>query len=878
MKKLLLLFLLAAGFCHAQINFPDPQFKNAVLHAAAYTETTGGIPVNVDANNNGEIEVSEALLIKRISFDALNYFDNATGIEQFTNLVELGFDSQTIVSVNLAPLVQLEKLRFFGCPYLASLNLSTLTNLKELYMPHCYAVGSLNVSNKPNFTSLIAYACELNALTMNNVPNLKELVIFDNNLTSFSFSGFPNLETLDCSNNPFASFEVSMLTNLKKLYCNNIGFSTLNVAPLTQLNELGCWGNNLTALNVAPLTQLTSLDITGNPITAMDWNSMQSMKHLTCFGTMLPSVDVSVMPNIISLWCGSQQMTTLTLNPLLKTLYIDSSPITAYNFNSLPLLEILSVGGSGITTLDVSGCPLLNDLALISNHQLEYANIKNGRHMNFLTISHNPNLTMLCVENYDTWLQGYLAGEPQGNSEYLQVNSYCSFTPGGVYNTISGQLVFDDENNGCDGNDPFFNNALLSLSDGSSTYTTSVNESGYRFYRQTGNFTLTPNLENPQYFNVSPASATINFSQADGQVAMQNFCVTANGVHPDAEIMIVPLGTARPGFDSQYTLIYRNIGNQSLDGGITLQFDDATIDWISASPTVDSQSSGTLYWQFSDLLPFESRWIDFTVNLNGPMETPPLNQGDILHFSADMDYMIPDVATMHANAELNQIVVNSLDPNDKTCLEGNTISPEMIGDYVHYNINFENIGTAEAINVVVKDVIDTTKFDLSTLQVIHASHPVVTRIEGNTVEFVFQNINLPGTAGENKGNVVFKLKTRPTLVLGNSISNKAEIFFDYNFPIETNEATSTFTLLKNESFKTDASIGIAPNPAKDQINVKANSNIKSLQLFDLQGRLLQHSIENNSEISLDISGKANGIYFLKVTTEKGNKIEKIIKE
>ncbi|MDN3675881.1 hypothetical protein QWY90_00805 [Flavobacterium paronense] len=49
---------------------------------------------------------------------------------------------------------------------------------------------------------------------------------------------------------------------------------------------------------------------------------------------------------------------------------------------------------------------------------------------------------------------------------------------------------------------------------------------------------------------------------------------------------------------------------------------------------------------------------------------------------------------------LRQIVVGSLDPNDKTCVEGNEVAPEFIDEYVHYVIRFENTGTANAENIV----------------------------------------------------------------------------------------------------------------------------------------------------------------------------------
>jgi len=68
----------------------------------------------------------------------------------------------------------------------------------------------------------------------------------------------------------------------------------------------------------------------------------------------------------------------------------------------------------------------------------------------------------------------------------------------------------------------------------------------------------------------------------------------------------------------------------------------------------------------------------------------------------------------------------------------------MIGDFVNYKIRFENTGTAEAVNIIVRDTIDTDKFDISSLEIVHASHDMYTIIkEKNVVEFILEGIYLP---------------------------------------------------------------------------------------------------------------------------------------
>jgi hypothetical protein len=140
---------------------------------------------------------------------------------------------------------------------------------------------------------------------------------------------------------------------------------------------------------------------------------------------------------------------------------------------------------------------------------------------------------------------------------------------------------------------------------------------------------------------------------------------------------------------------------------------------------------------------------------------------------------------------------------------------------------------------------------------------------------MFDNINLEPAA---HGNIVFKIKTKNNLTVGSSVSNKAEIYFDYNFPIETNTATSTFQTLSNIGFDTDSSVRVFPNPTMNRINISASELIKTIQLFDGQGRLMITSLLNDLKSTFDVSSYSKGIYFLKIQTNQGIKTEKIIKE
>ena len=55
-------------------------------------------------------------------------------------------------------------------------------------------------------------------------------------------------------------------------------------------------------------------------------------------------------------------------------------------------------------------------------------------------------------------------------------------------------------------------------------------------------------------------------------------------------------------------------------------------------------------------------------------------------------------------------------------------------------------------------------------------------------------------------------------------------YFDYNFPVVTDPATTTFQTLGNTDIPVDASISVYPNPTKGNVNVNCGTTIRSIQL------------------------------------------------
>ena len=687
----------------------------------------------------------------------------------------------------------------------------------------------------------------------------------------------------------FSSFCNSQIVNIPdSTFKSKLVNSTIQNQRAKNLlgNYFAIDANSDGEIQVSEATQVSYIFISQNNgygiYSLIGINEFTNLNYFSCSDASLYELDIHGLQylELINVIYSGINIATLYNLPSLKTLSIWYNDLTQLDVSNLPSLLSLNCYHNNITTLDVS--MLINlDILTCNNNQLVSLNIKNGRNQTFQNgiiqgYVGSPTLRFICVDESELAYVQNIVADIEG-SQLVVINNYCTFVPGGEYYTINGYSKIDFNSSGCDVSNTIYPNLKFLISDGINFGSFYSNQTGlYSFSVQATSHTISPNLENPSYFNLSPTSFTANFPPAVNPLT-QNICLIPNGNHNDLEIVLIPINQARPGFDANYKLVYKNKGTTIQSGSINFMFDDSVIDFVSSNLNLSNQLTGNLTWNFTNLSPFESREINLTLNLNSPIETPALNSGDILNFSATINGLTDETPNDNI-ATLNQIVVNSYDPNNKTCLEGTTITPTMVGQYVHYLIRFENNGTANAQNIVVKDIIDTNKFDINTLIPIKGSHNFETRISNtNKVEFIFQNINLPFDNANNDGYVFFKIKTKPNLVVGNTFSNLANIYFDYNFPIVTDNYTTTVQNIlgiQENYFIND--IIAYPNPVKDFLNFKTENKIFKIEVYDIAGRIL--SSNSISENKINLSELKSGNYILKLYSEKGIMNTKIIKD
>lgn len=445
-------------------------------------------------------------------------------------------------------------------------------------------------------------------------------------------------------------------------------------------------------------------------------------------------------------------------------------------------------------------------------------------------------------------------------------------------NRISGNVKFNSNNNNC-ATGVNYPNRLVKTATATETYGSFTNANGnYNIYiPNSGSFDT--NVLNGLGSGVSSSPINvIQDSSGENITYTENFCISSSTNLSDLSVDLIPIDHAQPGFDSNYRLHYVNNGTTSLNGSIQLTFNNGKLSFVSANPSATTTTSNTLSWTFSNLLPYQNKDVNIIFNAFTP---PTVNQDDIITFTATGTTNETDANTVDNTFVLNQTVVNSFDPNDKTVLEGATITATQATQPLHYITRFQNTGTYPANTVVIRETLDAD-LDWNTFEPIGASNYNKYRIQiknGNEVAITFDAINLPNSSAnepQSNGWFSYKIKPKSTFTIGNIANSSSDIYFDYNLPIITNTVTTQINALSSNEFDIN-NFKIYPNPANNYFVIQSNINKESTyEIVGVNGKILSNgNIENMKPI--DISALAKGFYFVTIKTQNAKQTYKIIK-
>ncbi len=625
-----------------------------------------------------------------------------------------------------------------------------------------------------------------NEIQVSEASAVTELNLFQ----SYDLTGiqaFTNLEVLNV-NNSLIALDLSNLFKLKHLSLHGSISPQLNSINLNDCHKLEYLGlfdihaPNLDLRNCDSLATIKFGIIGSGNIGTLNISGLTKLDSVYDFGTI---------GSLIAINCTGLKVIDNRGNPMDLQYLLDVTGCT--NLKRVYLSSI----GYDLTSFDFSTCTSLEEFSIIySTPHLQYLNLKNGRSQSLYLVNGgvmvNP-IINVCADEFEIGSVTSSLSSTYGgiSAPYIvNINSYCSFLPGGTYNTLKGKVKLDVDNNNCTTSNRTMSNVPIRITDTSGLSIIRLTDQlgDYVHYPFKGLFTITPYFPYP-YFNIDPVAATVAFDTANSIISTNNFCIKPSGVHNDLEIVLVPYLPARPGFNCVYGLTFRNRGTTTLSGTVQLNYDNSKMTLNSSDPVINSQTGGQLSWDYSNLAPFEGRTIFINFNLLPP---PVNNIGDTLIFMAQVNPVTNDETPYDNSFILPQLVRGSFDPNDKECLEGSEIDITKLNNDLHYLIRFQNLGNDTAFNIVVVDML-SNNVDWNTVEFIGSSHPCHVSQKNGRLEFFFENIQLPYKAinePASNGYVAFKIKPKSSLILGDSLNNKAAIYFDFNPPVITNTAVS----------------------------------------------------------------------------------------
>ena len=387
MKKILLLSCsLCLCFVNAQnITFTDSLLKGALInspdvgYSTSFKDLSGNVIESVDANNDGEVSVSEAQNIENIDLYYLPFTD-LEGLQFFTNVKTINALNGLATTFNFPQLVNLEKLvfnAFSGQQTLIDFNVSSNLNLKELEL-YAGNAAVVDLSNNINLRELRIYDGSADQiLNLDNLVNLRKLTYFGNistlNISDcvrlieiyINYISAPDiaLSSLDLTNQP-------LLINLN---ISNSNITTLDLSANQNLESVFVQGNQLQSINFGNLLYVRTLYCEDNQITSLDLNNFQNLNVLSCSNNNLTElklknfrieefVNFSGNPNLQYVCCDSEQR-----------VYIQNQALLSGNFDTIVDSDCVSEGILGTETVE----NLQDKISLFPNPTQDYVTISN---------------------------------------------------------------------------------------------------------------------------------------------------------------------------------------------------------------------------------------------------------------------------------------------------------------------------------------------------------------------------------------------------------------------------------------------------------------------------------------------------------------------
>jgi hypothetical protein len=191
-----------------------------------------------------------------------------------------------------------------------------------------------------------------------------------------------------------------------------------------------------------------------------------------------------------------------------------------------------------------------------------------------------------------------------------------------------------------------------------------------------------------------------------------------------------------------------------------------------------------------------------------------------------------------------------------------------------YTIQFQNTGNYPAQDVLITDLLHPLLAP-STLRVLGASHgkPTLTWSEGHQLSFRFNNINLPDSVHDepaSHGYLTYSINPSAHAKTGDTITNAAAIYFDYNEPVITDPTNNILVQpLDVRSVATTHRFIAYPNPAARNLSIVSDAAGNAILTDMLGRRIAVYRLDSGKQQFQLPDGISTGVYILEGVNKEG---------
>jgi uncharacterized repeat protein (TIGR01451 family) len=368
----------------------------------------------------------------------------------------------------------------------------------------------------------------------------------------------------------------------------------------------------------------------------------------------------------------------------------------------------------------------------------------------------------------------------------------------------------------------------------------------------------------PPHHTIVPPSHTYTLSQQDPLVTGLDLALQPiPGILDGA----VHLYGSSPWIGNTTTawIHYENIGTEPIDASLEFHL-DPLLEFSSASVTPSLVAGNMVTWNLGTLQPYQEGTIQLTIH------TPPTVPWN----TSVTNWALLTIAGSDVNSSNNidewkPSVVAAYDPNDKQ-VTTEVLTPDDVADRVKlgYTIRFQNTGNAPAMNVVIRDTLDAG-LDITTFDMVDATHEYQLSINGNELVWLFPNIMLPDSTSDFDGSIGtfhYRIAMHEELQLGDQVQNEAHIFFDYAEPIITNTVVTTVSIPESiGEHSAQRQLLAHPVPTAGEFNIRwSGEQVDDVKILVVDGlgrevkRMGPMVLHHAQDLPIDMRQHPSGVY------------------